>query len=108
MNNKGSTTWLIISLCAIIFGLGLLMVKNQHSKEVDLLNEEIKKLNQKIENIKKLKDEEIEKLKESSPSSEATPSTQQLSPSPAPLNPEQSQDIEPQIDTNSGCSVCGE
>lgn len=108
MKNRGLTLWLIIFLCAVVFGLGWLMIKNQHLKKVNLLNEEIKKLNQEIESVKKLRNEEIEKLRESSPSSEATPSTQQPSSSPAPLGTEQSQDIEPQIDTNSGCSVCGE
>lgn len=108
MKNRGSTTWLIIFLCAIVFGLGWFKIKDQHSKEVNLLNEEVKELNQEIESIKKSPNQEVEGLRESSLSSEATPSIQQPSPSPVPLETEQSQDIEPQTDTNSGCVECGE
>ena len=74
MKKKASPIWLIIFLCAIIVGLVWLVNSSKRLGETNLLNKEIQRLNQELENQEKLRNEEIEKLKESFSLPSATPS----------------------------------
>ena len=71
---KASPIWLIIFLCAVIVGLVWLVSSSKRLGETNLLNEEIQRLNQELENQEKLRNEEIEKLRESFSLPSATPS----------------------------------
>jgi uncharacterized membrane-anchored protein YhcB (DUF1043 family) len=50
--NRGSATWLIIFLCAIVFVLGWVILNAQHQQAVNSLNLEIKDLRQQLEQTK--------------------------------------------------------
>jgi len=59
---KNSSAWLIIFLCAIVVGLVWLVNYSNNLGEANLLNEEIKRLNQKLENQEKLRNEDCPSL----------------------------------------------
>ena len=76
---KNSPIWLIIFLCAIIVGLVWLVSYGKRLGETNLLNQEIQRLNQELGQKEKLRNEEIEKLRDFyhsfSATSSATPSS---------------------------------
>lgn len=57
--NRGSATWLIIFLCAIILVLGWLAINAQHQQTVNSLNLEIKDLRQQLEQTKTISSSSI-------------------------------------------------
>ena len=71
---KSSSIWLIILLCAIIVALVWLMNSVKYQNTVGQLTGEIQRLNQELENQEKMKNVEIEQLKESLSKSLASPS----------------------------------
>jgi len=70
---KGSPVWLIIFLCLIIVGLVWLVTYSKNLGETSLLNEEIERLSQELEQLETNRQIETEKLKETI-SSLSTPS----------------------------------
>jgi len=73
---KTSSVWLIIFLCAVIVCLVWLVSYGKRLGETNLLNQEINRLNQELEEMEISKQKQIEKLKDktSSPSSSIVPS----------------------------------
>ena len=73
MSKQGSVIWLIILLCGLIMFFGWAVLNAQHQQTVNTLVEQINSLKQQVEEKEKLRNEEIEKLKEPVINNQATP-----------------------------------
>lgn len=63
--SKGITIWLIIILCGIILGLAQLITQARHDSQVNLLKEEIKILEQRLEQVEEEAQLKTQGLKDS-------------------------------------------
>lgn len=75
MSKQGSVIWLIILLCGLIMFFGWTVLNAQHQQTVNTLVEQINGLKQENEKQEKLRNEEVEKLKEPVINNQATSSS---------------------------------